>query len=574
MTAGATSPSHPPSTTRAAFAEALALVARQRPRGAAAARAPAFRYQPPVWPPEPPNGAGLCDGAGRFDGTPAAEPPLGAAGDRAPAFGGPVEATGAIAAAQRRLATGEVSATELVERAILAAEKHGFELGAVVELLAEQALAEAARLDRLFSAGRPLGPLHGIPITVKDIIHVAGVPTRAGSAAYCVVPSVDATAVARARAAGAVVVAKVSTHEFALGVTTPQSANPFDHRRIPGGSSGGSAIAVACGIGMASIGTDTRASIRVPAALCGVVGLKPTFGRVPNNPRPDGFRAAALFASGGPLARTVGDVACLLDVLSGMDPTDPFSVHSPSRPMSDTPLAAVKGLKVGISPTFGGFPVDPDVLEVVAMAGAILEDLGCAVSLSDFTLPAPHGELCQLVRRAIGDGVDDTLAGLATQGILAPESLAGLETATAGLVEQARATGRRERQHHAHLRTRLLDEVERAFSQSDVLLGPVSCVRAVPNGPRGTTVGPSVVAGEAVDPLVGWCATWPWNLTGHPAAAVPIAMREGAPVAVQIVGRRHADDLVLSVGAALEEARPWRHWYQNLHLEELCSYPM
>ncbi len=211
------------------------------------------------------------------------EPPLGAAGDRAPAFGGPEEGGGAIAVAQRQLAAGEVNATELVQRAVLAAEKHGFALGAVIELLAEPALAQAARLDRAAAAGEPLGPLHGIPITVKDIIHVAGVPTRAGSAAYCVVPSVDATAVARARAAGAVVVAKVSTHEFALGVTTPQSANPFDHRRIPGGSSGGSAIAVACGIGMASIGTDTRASIRVPAALCGVVGLKGTYGLVPTS---------------------------------------------------------------------------------------------------------------------------------------------------------------------------------------------------------------------------------------------------------------------------------------------------
>ena len=129
--------------------------------------------------------------------------------------------------------------------------------------------------------GRWRGPLHGIPVTVKDIIDVAGVPTRCGSAAYHDVPEVDAVGVARLRAAGAIVLAKVSTHEFALGVTTPQSRNPHDQTRIPGGSSGGSAIAVSTGMGLASLGTDTRASIRVPAALSGVVGFKPTYGSVP-----------------------------------------------------------------------------------------------------------------------------------------------------------------------------------------------------------------------------------------------------------------------------------------------------
>jgi len=486
-----------------------------------------------------------------------------------------------MAEASAALDSGLVSSVELVADALGRIERVDPAVAAFVTVCADQAADAAVAASLRRHRHQALGPLDGIPVAVKDLLPVAGVPTTMGMAgARLPVPTTDALLVRRLKAAGCIVIGKTNLCELAHKATTDNAligptSTPFAPGVLnAGGSSGGSAAAVAAMLVPGALGSDGAGSIRVPAALCGVVGLKPTFGRVPNNPRPDGFRAAALFASGGPLARSVGDVACLLDVLSGMDPTDPFSDHSPSRPMSDTPQAAVKGLRVGVSPTFGGFPVDADVLEVVAMAAAILEDLGCSVSLSDFTLPAHHGELCQLVRRAIGDGLDDTLAGLANQGVMAPESLAGLETATAGLVEQARATGRLQRQHHAHLRTRLLDEVERAFSQSDVLLGPVSCVRAVPNGLRGTTVGPSVVAGEAVDPLVGWCATWPWNLTGHPAAAVPIAMVEGAPVAVQIVGRRHADDLLLSVGAALEEAHPWRHWYQNLHLEELCNYPM
>ncbi|CAN0502916.1 unnamed protein product, partial [Phaeothamnion confervicola] len=180
--------------------------------------------------------------------------------------------------ARTEIAAGRLTARELVERSLAAAERAG-ELGAVVSLRAERALAEADERDRLDPSER--GRLHGIPITVKDVIDVAGLPTGAGSAAYLTHPARDAVAVARLRAAGAIVVGKVATHEFALGVTTPQARNPADPSRIPGGSSGGSGIAVATGFGLASLGTDTRASIRVPAALCGVVGVKPTYGAVP-----------------------------------------------------------------------------------------------------------------------------------------------------------------------------------------------------------------------------------------------------------------------------------------------------
>ncbi|HLI56337.1 MAG TPA: amidase, partial [Actinomycetota bacterium] len=153
--------------------------------------------------------------------------------------------------------------------------------GAVVWLDAEGARAAADQLDRRIGAGAGRGPLHGMTITVKDIIDVAGMPTRAGSNRFERWPKADAAAVARLRAAGAVILGKATTHEFALGVTTPACRNPFDHDRIAGGSSGGSAVAVATGIGNGSLGTDTRASLRVPASLCGVVGFKPTFGRVP-----------------------------------------------------------------------------------------------------------------------------------------------------------------------------------------------------------------------------------------------------------------------------------------------------
>ena len=187
--------------------------------------------------------------------------------------------TGAIAAAARALDAGTTTSVELTE---LALERiAGDEWTAFVEVTAETALAEARARDAELQAGRRRGPLHGIPVSVKDVINVRGVRTRCGSDAYEAVPEEDADGVDLWRAAGAVILGKTSTHEFALGVTSPQARNPHDPTRIPGGSSGGSAIAVATGMGLASLGTDTRASIRVPAALCGVVGLKPTYGTIP-----------------------------------------------------------------------------------------------------------------------------------------------------------------------------------------------------------------------------------------------------------------------------------------------------
>src|SRR4051794_17023161 len=201
-------------------------------------------------------------------GTPS--PPL-------PALGGLPE-TGEIAKAARALDAGTTTAVELTQQALERIAHDTYT--AYVYVDAESALAEARARDAELANGRRRGPLHGIPVSVKDVIDVKDMPTRCGSDAYMDVPARDADAVDLWRAAGAIILGKTSTHEFALGVTSPQARNPHDRTRIPGGSSGGSAVAVTTGMGLASLGTDTRASIRVPAALCGGVGLKPTYGTI------------------------------------------------------------------------------------------------------------------------------------------------------------------------------------------------------------------------------------------------------------------------------------------------------
>ncbi|MEA2932313.1 MAG: aspartyl-tRNA(Asn)/glutamyl-tRNA(Gln) amidotransferase subunit, partial [Actinomycetota bacterium] len=214
---------------RQSVAAARALVAGYRP--GRPDRRPAYEYTPP--------------GAGASMSVPAGDGPAGTNPGTVP--------EGPVVKAAADLRAGMVTSVELVEDSLLAIDKYDGELMAVVHLMDEQARAEAAACDAQAAGGRWRGPLHGIPVTVKDVIDVAGAPTRCGSAAYEAAPAVDAVAVARLRAAGAIVVAKVSTHEFALGVTTPQSRNPHDPSRIPGGSSGGSAIAVSTGMGLASL---------------------------------------------------------------------------------------------------------------------------------------------------------------------------------------------------------------------------------------------------------------------------------------------------------------------------------
>jgi aspartyl-tRNA(Asn)/glutamyl-tRNA(Gln) amidotransferase subunit A len=357
-------------------------------------------------------------------------------------------------------------------------------------------------------------------VTVKDIIDVAWAPTRAGSAVYERVPRVDAEAVARLRAAGAVIIAKVSTHEFALGVTTPQSRNPHDRARIPGGSSGGSAIAVSTGMGLASLATDTRASIRVPAAFCGVVGLKPTYGLVPTSGIvPNSWTMDHI----GPLARTVADAATILEALTVGRSRLHAWVGSP-----------VEGLRIGVpAAAFAG--IDPGVDAGVRAALAAAEGLGCGVTEARRPAAADLDDA-----NAAGMIVSRCEAATFHRSLGADRSRYWQEVA-----DQLAAAGTVPAIDYLdaqRLRADLTEGLLAAFEHHDVLAMPTVPIVAPP------------VEDFARYLLVLSRNTTLWSLTGFPAISIPCGTAGGLPFGLQLVAPPWREDLLIALGSALEAA--------------------
>lgn len=399
-----------------------------------------------------------------------------------------------------------------------------------------------------------LGPLHGVPVSVKDLTDTAGVRTTYGSEHYADhIPEHDTVAWSRLKAAGSILIGKTTTPEFGwLAVTESRlsgvTGNPWNPRRTAGGSSGGAAAAVASGIGALAMGSDGAGSIRIPAAFCGVVGLKPSLGRVPI------AGEDLIYASTeavGPLTRTVADAALMLTVLQGADERDPFTL--PDRPSFDLSCASLAGLRVAFAPNLGGFPVDVAVAEAVASAALALErELGAVVEVVDVDMIDPLQHLNDFWGPATAAFLDDLQAdrgadlSLCDPGLLA---LAARGREMTG-VQQWHATVVQRGQIHA--------AIARVFDDSDILITPTAPLTAFPHpGPVG---GPEVVAGRSVaDRSSGFVPfTAPFNMTGHPAVSVPCGFDDdGLPIGVQIVGRHNADALVLSVAAAFERVRPW-----------------
>jgi amidase/aspartyl-tRNA(Asn)/glutamyl-tRNA(Gln) amidotransferase subunit A len=464
-----------------------------------------------------------------------------------------------------RIGRREVSPVEVVDAHLDRIRERDVTTRAFVSVLGEDAVALARGAEARAAAGERLSPLDGVPVAVKDLYDfVPGVPNTFG----CVPladwrPARPSVGVERLRQAGCVIVGKTNVPELGHKGTTDNdlvgpTSTPFGTGCNAGGSSGGSAAAVATGMAAGAVGSDGAGSIRIPAALCGVYGLKPSFGRVPSTPRPNAFRATC---------PTVADAAALLDLLAGEHPRDPWSLPGAGGGYLDAARRPPEHLRVAWSPDLGGFPVDPAVARVAEEAALAFEGCGYTVERVDLRFGHTHDELCEVLLRAVAVSLRDALDGFAAQGLdlLATPARDKLTPGFLALVESADGVTARRLKVDDAVRTAVFDAVQDVLGAFDVLVAPTLAVASVPNDPRGGTVGPREVAGQAVDPLLGWCLTYPFNFTGHPAASVPAGLTpDGFPVGLQVVGPRFGDALVLGASAAYEAVRPWHHWYSRL----------
>ncbi|MDE0065753.1 MAG: Asp-tRNA(Asn)/Glu-tRNA(Gln) amidotransferase subunit GatA [Acidimicrobiaceae bacterium] len=463
---------------------------------------------------------------------------------------------------------GERSALEVVDAHLELIAQRDPELHAFNLVTAESARAEAAAIDSRVSAGEAVGPLAGVPLAVKDNMCTKGVPTTCSSKILeGWRPPYDATVVTRLREAGAVSVGKTNLDEFAMGSSTEHSAfgptrNPHDPSKVPGGSSGGSAASVAAGFTPLGIGSDTGGSIRQPAAFCGVVGMKPTYGVVSRY-------GLIAFASSldqiGPFAADVADAAALFDVIAGHDPLDSTSIRDFTPTASAMLDEGVDGLRIGVVKELAGGPggvpgLAADVLartaeavEVLATAGALVDEVSVPSStlgLSAYYLVAPAEASSNLAR------YDGVRYGLRVDGPTTPEMTTATRTAGFGpevkrrimLGTYALSAGYYDAFYGKALkvRTMMLSDFARVYEDFDVLVAPTTPTTAFELGAR------------TQDPLtmyVNDVCTIPSNLTGHPAISVPFGVGDdGMPVGVQVLAPALHDAQTFRVAAVLEAA--------------------
>ena len=475
-----------------------------------------------------------------------------------------------LAAAYRRRETTPTQATEAYLARI---EKLDGQVDAYLTVTRDRALAAARAADARYRDGAPLGPLDGVPLAYKDVLCTRGVVTTCGSKILePFVPPYDATAVARLGAAGAVMLGKTNMDEFAMGSSTEHSAfkgtrNPWDLARVPGGSSGGSAAAVAGDLADAALGTDTGGSVRQPAAFCGVVGVKPTYGRVSRY-------GLVAFASSldqvGPLARDVRDAALLLHAIAGVDPHDATSVDEAVPDYAALLAGGVKGLTLGVPREYFGEGLDPEVEAGVRAAIARLRDLGAIVEdvslpntdygLAVYYIVAPAEASSNLARY---DGVKYGLRAAGGKDLIDMESrtraagfgaevkrriMLGTYALSAGYYDAY--YGRAQK-----VRTLVRRDFEAAFAHVDLLVAP-------------TTPSVAFKHGEKADPLAMYLNdvfTVPGSLAGLPALSMRCGFNTaGLPIGLQLIGRPFDEARLLRCAWAYEQATDWLSRRPNL----------
>ena len=469
--------------------------------------------------------------------------------------------TAAAIAAQVR--AGERSAVDVLEEHLARIAEREGDIHAFNLVTEDRARAAAQAVDQQVAAGQDPGPLAGVPVAIKDNLCTCGVPTTCSSRILeGWEPPYDATVVTRLAAAGAVMVGKTNLDEFAMGSSTENSAfgptrNPHDTTRVPGGSSGGSAAAVAAGFSPISLGSDTGGSIRQPAALCGVVGVKPTYGTVSR-------LGLVAFGSSldqvGPFAGTVQDAARVCEVIGGHDPADSTSIPSPFPSVLDQLDEGVQGLRVGIVTEMSGEGIAPDVAarvraaaEALAAAGATVEEVSVPAvtyGLSAYYLVAPAEASSNLARydgvryglRVDAPTTGEMMVATRTEGFgdeVKRRIMLGTYALSAGYYDAFYGTALK-------VRTLIRRDFDAAYERFDVLMSPVTPTTAFPLGEK---------TSDPMSMYLSDVCTIATNLAGHPAMSVPYgAGEDGLPVGVQLMAPTLGEVPMFRAAAALERS--------------------
>jgi len=439
----------------------------------------------------------------------------------------------------RRLAAREVSVVEVVDGYLARIERTHGALNAVVTLDAERARARARQADAALARGQRLGPLHGVPFTLKDSLATAGVRTTVGHERIDHVPTLDSTVAARLQQAGAILLGKTNVPPLLMSAQTQNALfgrtnNPHAPERTVGGSSGGAGAAVAAGLCAFDVGSDMSGSIRIPAHYCGVYGFKPTTGRIPLTghipPPPGGAQPERMMCAVGPMARSVEDLALLFSVLAGPDGLD---VDVPPVPLSPVAARGPRSLRIGFMSAFPDVPTSRavqasvrSIVERLTRAGAEMQER------QPFSFPA--------MRTAWGEYL--RCVGATMQELMATALPAPPPSSAPPPTLGTWATAQR-------LRDGVIVELERLFDEVDAFLCPLGISEAFPHSPPRT---PIPVDGVPVESRFVDHYLFPFNLTGSPAVALPGTLHDGLPLGVQLVGKRFGDEALLGVALGVD----------------------
>ncbi|MDQ2942556.1 MAG: amidase [Candidatus Dormibacteraeota bacterium] len=469
-----------------------------------------------------------------------------------------------------RIRRRELSPVELMSSTIERIQRRNPSLNAFVHLDFEQAMERARAAEAAVAAGATLGPLHGVPAAMKDLFDFKpGWPATFGGVRALRDQVIDAycTYSERMEGAGAILVGKTNAPVMGLrGIADNYlfgpTHNPFDLSRNPGGSSGGSAAAVADGLVPIAEGTDAGGSIRIPAAWCNVYGYRASYGRVPFTGRPNAFASLTPFLFEGTLTRTVEDAALGLQVMAGPDARDPFSLtDTPDFPSALS--RSVNGWRIAYSPDFDVFPVEAAVAGAVGEAVRAFAEAGATVEETEVGIKRSQRELSDVWSRLMMPLNISGLEGLKAGGIdLMRDHPEDLPPEYRRWIEIGYGLSAMDVWNDQIVRTEIYDAIESVLQTYDLLVTPTVACLPVKNATDGNTLGPSRINGEEVDPLIGWCLTYLTNFSGHPSASIPAGLVDGLPVGMQIIGRRGADIDVLAASAAFERVYPWTDAYR------------